>query len=116
MNALSTLNIKNLESEVLKTVKNLFLTKSFPSCASVHVPGTDLKVLYSVAECITDTGSEKLFSFSLGYYKFGIIVDRSEHFHLKDASDFLDLDLAKIIEDLISNAEKKVEKYAEYLK
>ena len=114
---MNTLNIKNLESEVLKTVKNLFLTKSFPSCGPVHVPGTDLKVLYSVAECITEYGSSKLFSFSLGYYKFGILVDRtSEHFHLKDASDFLDLDLTKTIEDLISNAEKKVEKYAEYLK
>lgn len=113
---MNTLNIKNLETEVLKTVKNLFLTKSFPSCGPVHVPGTDLKVLYSVAECITDTESEKLFSFSLGYYKFGIIVDRSEHFHLKDASDFLDLDLSKTIEDLISKAEKKIEKYAEYLK
>lgn len=110
------MNTKNLESEVLKTVKNLFLTKSFPSCDSVHVPGTDLKVLYSVAECITDTGSEKLFSFSLGYYKFGIIVDRTEIFHLKDASDFLDLDLTKTIEDLIIKSEKKVKKYAEYLK
>lgn len=110
------MNIKNLESEVLKTIKNLFLTKSFPSCDSVHVPGTDLKVSYSVAECITDSNSEKLFSFSLRYFKNGTLVDRTEIFHLKDASDFLDLDLAKIIEDLISKAEKKIEKYAEYLK
>ena len=94
----------------------MFITKSFPSCDSVHVPGTDLKVSYSVAECITDTGSEKLFSFSLRYFKNGILVDRTDIFHLKDASDFLDLDLAKIIEDLILKAEKKIEKYAEYLK
>ena len=110
------MNTKNLESEVLKTIKNLFLTKEFPSCGSVHVPGTDLKVLYSAGECITDSNSEKLFSFSLRYFKFGTLVDRTSIFHLKDAGDFLELDLAKIIEDLISNAEKKVEKYAEYLK
>lgn len=53
--------------------------------------------------------TRKTISFSLGYFKFGIIVDRTSIFHLKDAGDFLDLDLSKTIKDLISKAEKKNE-------
>lgn len=108
-------DLKKLESKVLKVIRNLFKTEKFPSCGSVPVDGTNLKVSYSVAECITDTRSEKLFSFSLRYFKNGTLVDRTDIFHLKDAGDFLDLDLAKIIEDLILKAEKKMMMYKDMM-
>lgn len=103
------MNTKNLESKVLKTIKNLYITKSFPSCASVPVEGTNLKVSYSVGEHISEYGSSKLFSFSIIYFKNGILVTKTPVFHLNDAGDFLDLNLTKIINDLILKAEKKIE-------
>lgn len=87
---------ERLSIEVLRTAKNLFISKKFPECGSEVVDNTNLKVLYSTGEC----GDTKLFSFSVGYYEKGFLVKKTSVFHLKDASDFLELDLTKTIEGL----------------
>ena len=101
-------DLKKLESKVLKVIRNLFKTEKFPSCGSEAVDGTNLKVMYSCAE----SADKNLFSFSIGYFKNGALIARTEKcFHLEDGSDFLDLDLSKTIEDLILKAEKKMMMY-----
>ena len=87
---------EKLSKDVLKTVKNLLLSKKFPECGSEVVDRTNLKVLYSTGE----RGDTKLFSFSVGYFEDGVLVKKTKVFHLEDASDFLELDLTKNIEGL----------------
>lgn len=87
---------EKLSIDVLRTVKNLFISKKFPECGSEVVDRTNLKVLYSTGE----HGDTKLFSFSVGYFEDGILVKKTKVFHLEDASDFLELDLTKNIEGL----------------
>lgn len=87
---------EKLSMDVLRTVKNLFISKKFPECGSEVVDRTNLKVLYSTGE----RGDTKLFSFSVGYFEDGILVKKTSVFHLEDASDLLRLDLTKNIEGL----------------